>query len=91
MIIDTLSLPVDTARMTYEQLVGHYRGLTKAAQALGLKRQTVHAWGIRKHIPSRWQIEIEGKTDGRLRADSAARREALVLAAYVQRTAKAAP
>lgn len=69
--------------MKYEQLVGHFGGLTKAAQALGLKRQTVHAWGIRKRIPSRWQMRIAALTGGELSVDRATRKEAQALAEFI--------
>jgi hypothetical protein len=67
--------------MTYNQVVAHYRGLSKAAKALGLSRQTVHSWRRLKRIPSGRQIRIEAKTG--LKADKAARREAAELVAFL--------
>jgi len=69
--------------MKYQDLVGHFGGLSKAAQVLGLSRQTVHAWKTRKRIPARWQVKAEAMTDGQLRADTASRREAYEMASYV--------
>lgn len=71
--------------MNYKQVVRHFGGLTKTAQALGLKRQNVHNWGQRERVPARWQVKIEHLSCGALRADAQARREALEIAAYVQR------
>ena len=67
--------------MNYRQLVKHYGGLTRAATALGLGRQTVHSWKTRSRIPARWQAEIEAKTDGALLASVRACREAEAMAA----------
>jgi len=68
--------------MKYEQVLAHYGGLTEAAEALGLIRQTVHAWGIRGRIPDDWQIRIAAETG--LPADSKARRKAERFASYVE-------
>lgn len=84
MIVDSASWSVDTYRgMNYSQVERHYGGPSKAAQALGLQRQTVHAWKSRKRIPSRWQIKLEALTG--LKADKEARREAAELASWVKR------
>lgn len=68
--------------MNYKKVVRHYGGLSKVSRALGLKRQTVHAWGVRDRIPPKWQLKIESDTDGKLKADKAARREAMEMAAF---------
>ena len=69
--------------MTYDQLVGHFGGPTKAADALGIEdRRTVHAWS-RRRVPSRWQMKAEKLTDGKLRADKESRREAVEFASYL--------
>lgn len=65
--------------MNYASLVSHYGGLSKAAEALELDRRTVHAWSKRR-IPSKWQVKVEVLTDGKLRADRDARREATEIA-----------
>lgn len=83
-----MSRELDTrGKMKYEQVVAHFGGVSKTAQALGLIKQTVHAWGIRKRIPAKWQLKIEVKTG--LKADVAVRREALKFASYVQRNGRA--
>ena len=74
--------------MNYKQMVAHFGGLSKAAQALGLPRQTVHMWKRRGRIPSRWQIKAEARSDGKLRADRSARAEAMEIVAYVAQGAQ---
>ena len=84
MIVDMASLNVDTYReMNYNQVERHYGGQSKVAQALGLQRQTVHAWKARKRIPSRWQIKLEVLTG--LKADKKARCEVVDLASWIKR------
>jgi hypothetical protein len=68
--------------MHYEDLVGHFGGLSKAASALDLDRRAVNAWSKRR-IPSKWQMKAEAITDGKLRADDEARAEATEMASYV--------
>ena len=76
--------------MNYNELVKHYGGLTKAAQALGFKnKQTVHAWKERRRIPTRWQLLIESETG--LRADQQARDEALELMTFYMRGRRGIP
>jgi hypothetical protein len=70
--------------MKYTRVIDHFGGLTKTAQALGLQRQTVHVWGVRKRIPSRWQLKLEILSDGALKADAEARKEAIELTSYVR-------
>ncbi len=66
--------------MKYAQLVAHFGGPTKAAKALGIQdRRRVHAWSTRR-IPAKWQVKVEVITDGKLRADSAAKREVVEMA-----------
>ena len=79
MVMDT-----SARKMNYFQLETHFRGLTSAAQALGLNRQTVHAWKARKRIPSRWQLKAAVLSGGKLKADRKAQRDARELASYVQ-------
>ena len=71
--------------MTYKQVVAHYRGLSKAAQALGIKRQNVYAWSRRRRIPSRWQMRLEADTGGGLKADARAHAEIVEIASYLAR------
>lgn len=54
--------------MTYDELIAHYQGETKAATALGIDRQRVHWWKT-KGIPIKDQIDYEVVTGGALRAD----------------------
>lgn len=74
--------------MKYKQLVRHFGGLSKSAQALGLNRQTVHAWGVRDRIPGKWQMKAQALSGGALRADHEAKREALEMASYVDSGAR---
>ena len=76
------------AQMNYKQMVAHFGGLSKAAKALGLKRQTVHMWAGRGRIPTRWQIKAVAKSEGRLKADRQARAEALEMVTYVAQGAQ---
>lgn len=70
--------------MKYDRVLNHFGGLSKTAQVLGLKRQTVHVWGVRKKIPARWQLKIESITSGNLKADNASRRVGLEIASYMR-------
>lgn len=63
-------------RMTYEEVVAHFGGLTKAAQALETSKQTVHHWNDHKRIPSKWQLKIQRATRGRLKADKTSLQDA---------------
>jgi hypothetical protein len=70
--------------MTFEQILQHYGGLSKAAKALGLKRQTVNAWRHMSRVPTRWQLKVQAEAESRrLRADKDAMSEARQMAAYV--------
>ncbi len=54
--------------MTFDDLIEHYGSQIGAAKALGLNRQTVHAW--KKYgIPEPRQYQIEVVTSGALRAE----------------------
>lgn len=68
--------------MKYEQLLAHFGGLTKAAQALETSKQVVHAWGVRNRIPARWQIRAAVLSNGRLKPDRESREEARAFAPY---------
>lgn len=54
--------------MTYDDLIEHYGGCTKAALALGLPKQTVNRWKD-AGIPDEKQLEIQKETRGELKAD----------------------
>lgn len=54
--------------MLYEELIDHFGGLTKAAKALELSKQTVHGWKARGAIPFEAQFRIQLKTKHRLKA-----------------------
>lgn len=71
--------------MTYNEIVGYYKGLSKAAKALEYTRQRIYAWK-RIRIPSGIQIEIAAKTP--LRADRKAYADIAALAATARRAAK---
>lgn len=71
--------------MRYKELVGHWGGPSKIGELLGLDRQTVHAWGYRPRIPSKWQLKAEVLSNGALKADRKSREDAQELAAYVDR------
>lgn len=76
--------------MNYEQLVGHFGGPTKAADALGIEdRRTVHAWKERR-IPSKWQMKAQVISEGKLQADEEAKNEAAEIAGYVAESEKRA-
>lgn len=54
--------------MTYEQVLKHFGSQAAAARALGVSQPSV--WGWQKAgIPIERQIDIEIKTEGKLRAD----------------------
>ena len=55
--------------MLYDELLQHFGGLTRAAEALGYRKQTIHSWKVRGSIPFDHQYRIQMKTRGRLRAD----------------------
>lgn len=54
--------------MAYDELIEHFGGLTKAAKALDLSKQTIHSWKDRGSIPFEAQFRIQLKTKGRLTA-----------------------
>ena len=53
--------------MSYDELLENYGGLSKAARALGISKQTVHRWKA-AGIPFEAQFNIQIKTKGRLKA-----------------------
>lgn len=85
MRVDTLSANTDTAatRMEYKQLLEHFKGQTRAAEALGTTKQTVHGWGARNRIPAKWQLKAEALSRGKLEADPSARREAMEFTSWI--------
>jgi hypothetical protein len=80
---------VDNGGMDYAQLVVHFGGLTKAADALGIDRRMVDAWKKRR-IPSKWQMKAETLSGGVLKADQEAQDEAAEIAGYVAEQEKRA-
>lgn len=57
--------------MTYQQLVDHFGGQYKAADALGVSRNMLNRWKnsgemLGKKIPWQWQCAAAWKTDGEL-------------------------
>lgn len=53
--------------MTYQDLISEYGGCTAAADALGLRKQTVHKWKGTS-IPEEQQLFIQ-KKNPKLKAD----------------------
>lgn len=53
--------------MTRDQIVKHFGGVQKAADGLGVSRQTIYLWD--GGIPHRSQQLIEALTGGKLKAD----------------------
>lgn len=74
--------------MTYQQLLAHFGGLSKVAEALGVDRRRVWNWSERR-IPSKWQAKIESVSDGKLRADKKARADAALFVSFMDRRAAA--
>jgi hypothetical protein len=72
--------------MTYTQLVAHFGGLTKAADALGLDRRHVWNWSDRR-IPSKWQVKAEHITNRKLKADPQSKADAAAFLEYAARAA----
>lgn len=70
--------------MTYNEIVGHFKGLAEASQALKFSKQRIFAWK-KIRIPSDIQLEIAARTRGRLKADRQAIKAALRIAGYVQK------
>ncbi|HZM36004.1 MAG TPA: Cro/CI family transcriptional regulator [Burkholderiales bacterium] len=64
--------------MRYEEVVAHFGGVTKTAQALETKKQVVHHWSDHARIPSKWQLKIQRRTRGRLKADKRSRDDARI-------------
>lgn len=76
--------------MKYEQVVGYFGGLTKAADALEVDRRLVHSWGARGRIPSLWQLKIEVLTAGGLPADKKSKSEATEYAVLLRASTRLA-
>ncbi len=70
--------------MTYDQILGHYGGLAEAVQALGYTKQRIFAWK-KARIPSDIQLEIYGRTRGRLKADPEAMKLGRRIAAHMKK------
>lgn len=68
--------------MVYVDLVGHFSGLSSAARALGVDRRIVDSWKARR-IPTRHQLKAHYLSDGKLRLDAQAKREAREIAMYL--------
>ena len=67
--------------MTYNQIVDHYGGLSKAAKALDFSKQRIFAWK-QIRIPSDVQLKIAARTG--LKADRQSLRDATEMAGYVK-------
>lgn len=65
--------------MVYQQLVAFFGGLTRAAEALDVSKQTVDSWK-RRRIPSGQQFKVHRLSSGKLKLDPQAKRDAKELA-----------
>lgn len=68
-IFDISKNTVYSCTMTYDEIIEHYGGESKAATARGIDRQRVHGWKARERIPTDDQIAYEVLTGGTLKAD----------------------
>lgn len=55
--------------MTYDDLIGHYKTITEAANALSLSRQLVFNWKKRGVIPLIQQYRYQIVSNGELQAN----------------------
>lgn len=57
--------------MTFVELEQYFRAptITDLALAVGVSRQTIHAWKRNGEIPFLQQLRLENLTKGRLKAD----------------------
>ncbi len=60
--------------MSPKQVIEHFGGIPKTAQALGLKAPTIYDWLETGEVPEARQYQIEMASDGALRADKPALR-----------------
>ena len=58
-----------SAAMKYGDLIKLYKSPVNAASALGVSRQVLHNWKIRRAIPAMRQYQIESLSRGKLKAD----------------------
>jgi transcriptional regulator with XRE-family HTH domain len=64
--------------MKPSDLLIHYRTQAEAADELGMSKQTVSHWLKTGSIPLKSQIQIEVKTDGKLKADLSEHERAVI-------------
>lgn len=69
--------------MRYNQILRRYGGVSDTARALGTSKQTVSQWRLWKRVPTRWQLHVEHDSEGGLKADARAHREAQEIVRYV--------
>ena len=60
--------------MSPKQVIEHFGGIPKTAQALGLKPPSIYDWLETGEVPEARQYQIEMATSGALRADKPALR-----------------
>lgn len=60
-------MPIEFLTMTYDQIIKHFGSQAAAARSLGVSQPSV--WGWKDGIPIERQIDIEIKTEGKLKAD----------------------
>lgn len=70
--------------MRYEELVAYYGGLTKAATALGVSKQTIHRWKAGR-VPTKWQYRLRNYSKGKLQPSPDAVKDAREMLALVGR------
>jgi hypothetical protein len=54
--------------MTLDQVLDHYGGITRTADALAISYQAVHQWADKGEVPAGRQWEIQAQTKGKLTA-----------------------
>lgn len=56
--------------MDINDLKRHFGSIAKAAEVIGVRRQSIYEWGKRGGIPEGQQFKIQVLTDGSLVADT---------------------
>lgn len=69
--------------MEYQALIEHFGGVTKAAKALGLAKQTVDSWSARR-IPTKHQLKASVLSGNKLKIDAKARADAKEFAQLIE-------
>jgi DNA-binding transcriptional regulator YiaG len=56
--------------MTPLQAIRHWGSQIVLAETLGIDRRVVNNWKRRRHIPLKWQVELEHMSKGQLAMDA---------------------